>query len=271
MSFAGVVRNRLWQVRIRLAKRKLLAGVEPDALEAAVNDWPRSLNDPTGFYLDCFRHFHFELPSEVRAHRHYFERRVRGFGEEAFHAMWYLIFRLFAPRHFLEIGVYRGQVLSLASLLQRSMGSGGDVAGISPFDSVGDSVSEYRTGIDYFADTQANFEHFGLPKPLLLKAFSTDEAALNLIRSRPWDCIYIDGNHDYEIAKADWDNCSGNLKPAGLIVLDDAGLGTSFKPPIFASSGHFGPSRVAAEIDPAGFKEILQVGHNRVFQKQPSG
>ena len=266
-SLFGFLRSRLWQVRIRFAKRKLLAAGEPSTLDVAVNDWPRSLNDPTGFYIDCFRYFHLSLPSELRAHRRYFERGARGFGEDAFHVMWFLIFRQFRPADFLEIGVYRGQTLSLAGFLARLLKIQCATYGISPFSAAGDSVSEYRTGIDYFADTQTNFVHFGLPEPFLLKAFSTDQTALDLIKSHSWDCIYIDGNHDYEIAKADWNNCSASVKPGGLIVLDDAGLGTSFKPTIFASNGHFGPSRVAAEIDSRRFKEILQVGHNRVFQK----
>jgi hypothetical protein len=181
--------------------------------------------------------------------------------------MWFLLFTEFRFASFLEIGVYRGQILSLASLLQRLADAPGDVTGISPFESIGDSVSKYQKHLDYLTDTRANFAHFNLPEPTLLKAFSTDEAALELIKSREWDCIYIDGNHDYEVAKADWNVCATAIKPGGVIVLDDAGLSTAFDPPAFATKGHPGPSRVAAEIDRSKFGEILQVGHNRVFQK----
>jgi hypothetical protein len=80
--------------------------------------------------------------------------------------------------------------------------------------------------------------------------------------------IYIDGNHEYEVARRDWEACSLNLKPGGCIVLDDAGLTTSFRPPAFATAGHPGPSKLAQEIDRQSFDEILQVGHNRVFQKR---
>jgi hypothetical protein len=266
MSLSGFLRGRLSQVRVYLAKRKLLRGVEPSGLPEAIEDWSLSLTDPSRFYVECFRYFHFNLPAELRTHRRYFETNRRGFGEDVFHVMWYLIFRAFKPRNFLEIGVYRGQVLSLASLLQRSMGHQGEVVGISPFESIGDSVSTYQKRIEYLADTRANFAHFSLPEPTLLKAFSTDAAAVRLITSRQWDCIYIDGNHDYKIVKADWDVCSGSIKTGGLIVLDDASLGTAFDPPIFATKGHPGPSQVAKEIYPGDFREILQVGHNRVFK-----
>ena len=101
----------------------------------------------------------------------------------------------------------------------------------------------------------------------MLKAFSTDDSAKKLVASREWSFIYIDGNHDYEIARADWELCAAHLRPGGLIVLDDSGLTTKYAPPIFATGGHPGPSRLAQEIDRTRFREILQVGHNRVFQK----
>ena len=253
-----------WQKRRYLAKHRT---AEPDI---ARSEWKESLASPTEFYFRCLRFFETNpnFPEELRSHRDYFAKSRRGFGEDAFHVMWFLLFNESVLNNFLEIGVYRGQVLSLASLLQRLTRQTGDIAGISPFESIGDSVSKYRKRIDYLEDIRANFAHFGLPEPTLLKAFSTDEAALAMIASQQWDCIYIDGNHDYEIAKADWNASSANIKPGGLIVLDDAGLSTNYEPPLFATSGHPGPSRVAAEIDPAQFKEILQVGHNRVFQKK---
>ena len=49
--------------------------------------------------------------------------------------------------------------------------------------------------------------------------------------------------------------------------MDDSGSTTSYRPPIFATAGLADPSRLAQEIDRSQFREILQVGHNRVFQK----
>jgi len=54
---------------------------------------------------------------------------------------------------------------------------------------------------------------------------------------------------------------------SGLIVLDDSALETAYRPPFFAKKGLPGPSRLAAEIDKSIFREILMVGHNRVFQR----
>jgi hypothetical protein len=230
--------------------------------------WQQSLNDPTAFYFECLRYFYQELPAEIRAHRSFFCTEQRGFGENPFHVMWWLLFGEFKPSNFLEIGVFRGQTVSLAALCARLLNIRCEVFGISPFSPAGDSVSRYRKDVDYLEDTIANFDHFGLPRPHLLRAYSTERAAADLVSLKAWHMIYIDGNHDYEVASKDWELCSSHVKQDGIIVLDDAALATSFDPPAYAATrGHPGPSRLAEEIDRSRFREILQVGHNRVFQK----
>ncbi len=268
MSPLGFLRGLILRVRADQARRTVLQQGDRAASATALAEWSRSLTDPTGFYLDCFRYFQRGLPEELREHRAWFASGRRGFGEEAFHTMWTLLFERFPITDYLEIGVYRGQTLSLAALLQRRTGITGQVTGISPFEAIGDSVSRYRGGVDYEADTKENFARFQLPPPRLIKAYSTDPAAATVIRNGPWDCVYIDGNHDYEVALADWQASIEGVRPGGIVVLDDAALGTAFQPPIFATKGHPGPSRLADEIDRERYPEILQVGHNRVFQRR---
>jgi Methyltransferase domain len=246
-------------------KRAILKTAAPAQMTPA--DWPRSLKEPTEFYRDCYRYFHQRLPAELQEHRAYFFKGLRGFNEDAMHVMWFMLFAEFKPANFLEIGVFRGQTISLAALLSRRNGVTCAMQGISPFDGAGDSVSKYPQGFDYQQDTLSHFEHFGLPKPALLKAYSTAPEAVALIRSRTWDMIYIDGNHDYDVARQDWEVCSQSTKCGGIIVMDDSGSTTSYRPPIFATAGLPDPSRLAQEIDRSQFREILQVGHNRVFQK----
>ena len=226
-----------------------------------------SLRDPDAYYRRAFQDFHRSVPTELRAHRAYYGIDRRGFGEDAFHTMWWRLVREFRPESFLEIGVYRGQVVSLIALLAKLEEIQCDVTGISPFSSAGDSVSRYRKDLDYLEDTLAHFKHHQLPKPTLVNAYSTDPEALQVIASRRWDMIYIDGNHDYDVVVKDWEACSNAVKPGGIIVLDDSGLTTAYQPPPFSTAGHPGPSRLASEIGAKHFKEILQVGHNRVFQQ----
>lgn len=257
--------GQLHRFRSKLALRRVLA---QEADFSALEDWRRSLADPTGYYLACVRYFHSPLfPEELKKHREYFLQDQRGFGEDAFHVMWWMLFRKFRPNQFLEIGIYRGQTLSLAAILQRELCTSGSVTGISPFTPSGDAVSSYRNDVDYLADTKTNFAHFALPEPDLVRAFSTDSVARERIKQEQWDAVYIDGNHDYEVAQADWGICSERVRTGGIIVLDDSSMDTAYQPPAFATAGHPGPSRVAREVDKTQFREILRVGHNRVFQR----
>ena len=258
-------RYDLWQKHV--VKQRLLRRHSGPVPEILRGEWDESLRDPTAFYIRCFQYIHTRLPKPLQRHRAYFTRSRRGFGEDAFHTMWFLLFREYKPANFLEIGVFRGQTISLAALLSRMQGSPCEVYGISPFSSAGDSTSHYRSDVNYYEDTLKNFDRFQLPHPNLLRAYSTDSEALKLVASKLWDVIYIDGNHDYEVARQDWELCAIHLESGGLIVLDDSGLTTNYRPPIFATGGHPGPSQLAQEIDRTQFREFLQVGHNRVFQK----
>lgn len=215
-----------------------------------------------------FHNYFWNLaPDWLKEHRKYFKKNKRGFGEDAFHVMWYFIFKEFRPRDVLEIGVYRGQAISLFALLSKKMDLKSEIHAISPFTAAGDDVSKYSETLDYYNDVIENFKHFELPIPFLHKGFSTDKPMVKIIQSQLWDLIYIDGNHDYDVVKQDFAVCSKFLKKNGLIVLDDSSLYTDYKPSYYATPGHPGPSKVALEIDSNLFHEILSVGHNRVFKK----
>jgi hypothetical protein len=261
----AIVGGFLHRARARRALAEVLRG---SAGSAALADWSRSLREPTTYYLDCVRVFHGrDFPADLKEHRAYFQTAGRGFGEDAFHVMWWMIFRELRPVRFLEIGVYRGQTLSLAASLQRLFQIEGTVTGLSPFSPAGDACSTYRTQVNYYEDTLANFGHFNLPRPELVQAYSTDDEARERVAREEWDAVYIDGNHDYEVARADWDMCAARTRKGGLIVLDDSASLTSYDPPAFATAGHRGPSQLAEEIDRSVFREVLRVGHNRVFEK----
>ena len=218
-------------------------------------------------YLYLHHWFLFLAPDWLKEHRVYFKEYNRGFGEDAFHAMWFKLFQEYNPKNILEIGVYRGQTLSLFTLLSLRLNYESDVFAISPFTNAGDSVSSYLKNLDYYKDVINNFNYFNLPLPRFFRGFSTDPNIIDDISSKKFDLIYIDGNHDYIVAKHDFDVYSKMLVINGLIVLDDASLYTSYTPPFFSTAGHDGPSRVANEISKDNFKEIICVGHNRVFQK----
>lgn len=227
--------------------------------------------DRNTLYAYFHHHFYHYCPPEVRAHRKYFHSNSRGFGEDAFHAMWFTLLREFRPASCLEIGVYRGQVISLWTLISRLLEFPSQVHGISPFTSVGDAISEYAENVDYLADTVGSFDLLGLKRPTLVRALSTDPAALEHLASGGWELIYIDGSHDYEVVLADYRNSVARLTANGLLIMDDASLGTTFRPPLFSFAGHPGPSRIAAELAMKELTFLGAVGHNVIFMKAALG
>lgn len=251
------------KIKIIISKRK----IEKFNYELSLDKIKEKFIDRTTQYK-YFHHYFWNLsPDWLKEHRDYFSKEKRGFGEDAFHSMWYFIFNEYKPKQVLEIGVYRGQTVSLFSLLSKKLNFKTEIHGISPFTSSGDEVSKYLNNLDYYNDVEKNFDNFGLPLPILHKGFSTDKKMIKVIESKKWDLIYVDGNHDYEVAKQDFDICSKQLNKGGLIVLDDSSLYTDYKPPFYSTAGHPGPSNLANEINHADFMEILSVGHNRVYKK----
>lgn len=252
----------------KIIKLYYLFGANKEKVTLYLENWENSLNDTRKYYLNTYQYFTFFTDKKIVTHRDYFRNNKKGFGEDSFHIMWEMLYDKFQYENFLEIGVYRGQTISLNSLLSKIKGKTLDVHGISPFDQSGDSVSNYIS-IDFLEDTLNNFNYFELSKPSLLKAYSTDQIAIDYISNKKWDCIYIDGSHDLEIVRKDWALCSKNIKLGGIIVMDDSSMFINYKNPFFSFKGHRGPSIVSDEIakDNTQFKEILRVGHNRVFQK----
>jgi hypothetical protein len=224
--------------------------------------------DRDELYRYMHHYLHNVAPPELRAHRAYFSQERRGFGEDAFHAMWFTLLREFRPHNCLEIGVYRGQTISLWALVSRLTGFDCDLSGISPFSSAGDETSVYMSQVDYLTDTKQSFAKFSDSTPHLLKAFSTQDIAKDYIASRAWDLVYIDGNHDYEVALSDYEVCRDHLAPGGLLVLDDSSLYTDYHAPLFAFPGHPGPSRVLRDFATNELQFVGAVGHNNVLRKR---
>src|SRR3990170_7536682 len=101
--------------RERLHYRKQSKLTDDLSFSAAVAKFP----ERNILHIYAVHYYKYILPSEVREHRKYFRQEQRGFGEDAFHAMWWLLLREFRPQLCLEIGVYRGQVISLWALISQ--------------------------------------------------------------------------------------------------------------------------------------------------------
>ena len=255
-------RKALSQIQAQIYARRHSRYAQDLSFTAAAERFP----DRGELYRYMYHYFRNVAPQAVRDHRAYFSQEGRGFGEDAFHAMWFTLLREFKPRVCLEIGIYRGQTISLWGLISELVGFDCDLHGISPFSSSGDEASRYSEAVDYLTDTQHSFRQFSAKAPQLVKAYSTDPQARAHIAANRWDLIYIDGSHDYEIVLADYQICRDHLAPGGLLVLDDSSLYTDYRPPLFGFAGHPGPSRVLRDFAMKDLRFLGAVGHNNILR-----
>lgn len=236
-------------------------------IELGFEQVARKFTSANQVYAYMHHYFHNRAPQFLREHRLYFSTDGRGFGEDAMHTMWWLLFLEFKPSKCLEIGVYRGQVISLWTLLAKVLKMDAEIWGISPLSPSGDEASGgYREGIDYADDIASHFTAFELGQPQLTKAYSTEPLAKERVDSQLWDLIYIDGSHDYDVVISDYRICKDQLAPGGILVFDDAAKETDYTPPAFAFAGHDDPSRLAVETVMKEMKFLGNVGHNMIFQ-----
>jgi len=211
--------------------------------------------------------FRFRSPYWLWRHNHYFKLGSRGFGEPAFHSAWYAVLKHYRPRRLLEIGVYRGQVLSLWSLIGKQLDFPVEVTGLSPFENIGDEVSSYKN-LDFVADIESHYEYFGLPDPLLVKMSSTSECAKSIIEHGKWDLVYIDGSHNLPDVISDYESALTGLSDSGVLVLDDSSLYLDQRLHPGRFSGHPGPSEVCQNRAIPEMDWFLSVGHLNFFRKR---
>jgi hypothetical protein len=216
--------------------------------------------------------FHNKTPRIIQKHRQFFKTGGRGFGEDAFHAMWLSILNEFRPQNLLEIGVYRGQVISLWGLISKSLAHESTIYGLSPFEAIGDSVGSYPESVNYQQDVLANLRKFKVKNVQLIKSLSEAPLGMDFILSREWDLIYVDGSHDYDTVKHDCLTSVEALRSGGVLVMDDAALYRHYEPMPGAFAGHPGPSKVAEELISGSFGSgkvdyLGHCGHNLVFLK----
>jgi hypothetical protein len=224
-------------------------------------------NDPCEIYEKFEQYYYETLPIVFRKHREYFEVERRAFGERAFHALHFLLFRAFRPVNILEIGVYRGQTVSLFDMLSAHFSiQNAEIYGISPLSNVGDNDSIYPN-INYEADLLQHLRTFACKRVKILKEYSVSQRARQLIKSRKWDYVYIDGSHEFQDVLIDYLNCADTLSEDGILILDDANLHTRFRR-IGAFSGHFGPSEVNFRFASKELDNFLNVGHNACFRRK---
>lgn len=227
----------------------------------------------------------------LAAHRRHVEAHDLGFGDAAFHALWSRLLVAAAERfgrvRALEIGVFKGQVISLWSALAREHRLDVNVSAVTPL--AGQTLSgsriwnwlrsqvdarfrERRRNGNFYADADYEgivrelFNRFEVDfeQVTLYRGFSNDPAILSRLRDESFHIVYVDGDHTYEGALHDFRTFGPKVVAGGWLVADDASCdlpGTAFW------KGHDGVSRAAQVIPSLGFRNVLNVGHNRVFER----
>jgi hypothetical protein len=193
-----------------------------------------------------------------------------GFGEMAFAWNWKLLVDAMpASFKFLEVGVYKGRVLGLVGLCAERERRLVSLHGVTPLCNIGDKYSRYDES-NYFGDVYGALAKCGVPANRLKLhiGLSQDPAILRDVREDgPYDCIFIDGCHDYEVVVADIKAYLPLVKVGGYFVMDDSSL--YIEKPYGQFLGHPDVSRAAKEYltEAAGVRHIVAVGHNQVWQR----
>ncbi|MFM7181445.1 MAG: hypothetical protein ACKO2G_08280, partial [Verrucomicrobiales bacterium] len=92
-SILKSLKRSVLQSLARRDERRILNGKDTVKL----GEFRASLVQPDSYYAAAHRFFHGQLCPELRAHRAYFRQENRGFGEDAFHTMWWLLLQRLRP------------------------------------------------------------------------------------------------------------------------------------------------------------------------------
>lgn len=228
-------------------------------------------------------------------HRTHVEHHRLGTGERAFHSLWAGLLaasaRRFGRTRALEIGVFKGQIISLWALLAREYGLDVEVHALTPL--AGNPASPiglwnslrlrfdraYRQHAlagnhyaeeDYEAVVRAHFAHHRLSfeDVRLHRGYSTDPAVVAALDGQRFEIVYVDGDHREAGARHDFATYGAKVVPGGWLVADDASHdlpGTTFW------KGYPQVTSALSELAPLGFVNVLNVGHNRVFERRSVG
>lgn len=205
----------------------------------------------------------------LKEHRDWVEQNEWGYGDRPLHYMWYkLLEKLPIGASLMEIGVYKGQTVSLWQLIGQHLKKNFRVMGVTPLTTTTDKYHTHEDANYKQAITQI-CEQFKVPLPFLNVGYSEDPEVIK--RAKQWtlndlDLLYIDGGHDEETVRSDIEHYTPFLNEKGVVVFDDA----SCSLPDFGHwyKGLEDVSRVVDEFaQREDYEEFLIVGHNRCFRK----
>ena len=201
-------------------------------------------------------------------HRLWVKSNHFGFGEDSFHWLHKLLVdEMPNDFKFLEVGIFRSQVLSLYKLLSDMSSKKVVRYGVSPMDS-----SDGHWDSDYFADAVTIHQQFNLKKDYTIyHGSSTDESIIEKAKyTAPYDILYIDGSHKYEDVVSDLAHYPQMIKQGGYLLIDDAC--NDMNQPWGFFQGIEPVTRAVLEWEKTEigqeFEFVFNVVHNRLYKRK---
>lgn len=200
----------------------------------------------------------------LSAHKAYGDHSI--YGDRPFHQLWNLLVQEMPKSFkFLEIGVFKGQILSLIGMLAAQYNKNAVVVGISPFDGAGDKYSIYPS-LPYRDIVMNTCTHFGVT-PTLITGRSSSLSCVGQVQDYgAFDLIYIDGSHDYDDVIFDILTYGPLVSSGGYLVMDDSSTDRNMS----AWNGHEEVGKAVQkylDVPDSGFTHKFALGHIRLFQR----
>lgn len=232
----------------------------------------------------------------LKQHKDFVEANDWGMGFRAFPYLWLLILedchRRFGAVSAMEIGVFKGQTISLWGLIARHCRFEIDISAISPFSGNQPKhrwvrsfkkrfsrqyKAQKKAGSlyyddDFFRQTMEIYEKFVGPFDAvhIHKGLSTSREIHQAVAGKNFKVIYIDGDHSFDAVKSDIAWYAPLVRSGGYLVMDDAGYFLPVEK--FAETsfykGYESVARACEAIEDMGFSNVLNVGHNRVYRRE---
>jgi len=217
--------------------------------------------DVPAFHQSIHEHFMALVNADPKldAHRTYVESKVFGMGERSFWWLWKLLLETLPENpKLLEVGVFKAATMSLWKMLRPDA----TCYGVTPLDGRGTGWTED----DYFAHITKIHHDFGLDMPILYVGGSAETPIIEQVyHSRPYDIIYVDGDHSEVGALADLNNYARCVKQGGYLVIDDCCCDFHMQFGYF--QGIQSVQDAFDQWDSSEFKFVCNVVHLRVLRR----
>lgn len=262
---------------MKKSPKKLTRHLRKNKMVLSLWDWSRLYENSPEFnrrIVDVFVEETNKI-EQIREHRDFIEdsqnkhHLIYGHGHKCLSYLWKLLIDEMPEQFkFLEIGVYKGQILSLVQMLSDISNKRPTIVGITPL------FDPPFANYDRLPYIQKLYDQFGLTfkNTTILDGLSQDVNKIKEAKALgPYDMIYIDGDHTYESTLLDIQNYCPMIKKNGYLIIDDCSNFKNFPEGLYAGLLDV-TKAVKDSLDTdkkySIFNELLTCMHVRVWHKE---